>query len=68
MDLTKTQKHLINICKMLQMTEEETIVVILAVQQPEKAEKLLDYIIEQHEKNQLDSQEVILKAMEISQE
>ncbi len=68
MNLTKTQKHLINICKMLQMTEEETIVVILAVQQPEKAEKLLDYIIEQHEKNQLDSQELIIRAMEISQE
>ena len=68
MELSQIQKDLVQVLKGLKMTEEEVIAVMLAVKQPEKTNKLADYIIEQNEKNQLDSQKIIIKAMEISQE
>ena len=68
MELSQIQKDLVQTLKSLKMTEEEVIAVMLAVKQPEKTNKLADYIIEQNEKNQLDRQKLIIKAMEISQE
>ncbi len=68
MELSQIQKDLVQALKGLKMTEEEIIAVMIAVQQPEKTNKLVDYIVEQHKKNQLDSQKLIIKAMEISQE
>ncbi len=68
MELSQIQKDLVQALKGLKMTEEEIIAVMIAVQQPDKTNKLADYIIEQHKKNQLHSQELIIKAMEISQE
>ncbi len=68
MELSQIQKDLVQVLKGLEMTEEEIIAVMIAVQQPENTNKLVDYIIDQYEKNKLDSQELIIKAMEISQE
>lgn len=69
MELTEEQKLLIKLFKQLEMSENLIIATMLAIQDPEQINKLLDYIIEQYDKGKkLDKDEIVKKALEISQE
>ncbi len=69
MELSEDQKRLIALLKTLGLQEEGIIMTMLAVKEPEKTEKLIDYIIEMWDKNfKLDKDKIVIRALEISQE
>ena len=69
MELSKNQKLLIELCKTLEMSENLIIATMLAVKEPQKINKLLDWIVEMDNQNQkLDKTKLVTRALEISQE
>ncbi len=70
MKLSQAQQKLLGVLKSIKDMDEDLIIAImLAVKEPEKTEKLIDYIIEMWDKNfKLDKDKIVVRALEISQE
>lgn len=70
MELSKGQELLLGLLKNTEEMDENLIIAtMLLVKEPEKTDKLLDYIVEMWDKNQeLDKDKIVKKAIEISQE
>lgn len=69
MELSKAQKILLDVLKSLSMQEEAIIITMIEVKEPEKTEKLLEYIVEVTDKGEkLDKDKIVIRALEISDE
>lgn len=68
MELSKEQKLLVAYFKNLEMSENLIISTMLAVNEKEKMNKLIDYILEATNKGEkLDKDKIVKRALEISQ-
>ena len=70
MELSQAQQKLLEVLKSIKEMDEDLIIAtMLAVKEPTKTDRLIDYIIEIWDKNlKLNKDEIVKKALEISQE
>ena len=67
--MTQEQKILVTLFRQLEMSENLIIATMIAIKEPKQTNKLLDYIIMKDDKGEkLDKDEIVKKALEISQE
>ena len=69
MEISKNQKLLIELCRTLEMSENLIISTMLAVKEPQRTNRLLDWIIDMDDQGKkIDKDKLVIRALEISQE